>query len=67
LTGSQAGIITNSNYSDAFILQVYPKNVTKYALEGYVVVAGFQGVDMDGETTTLGRGGSDTTAAALGP
>jgi len=67
LTGAQAGIITDGNHADARILQVQPKNITKYAQAGFVVVvAGFQGVDVDGETTTLGRGGSDTTAAALG-
>ncbi len=67
LTGAQAGIITDNKYSDARILQVQPQNITKYTQEGYVVVvAGFQGVAVDGETTTLGRGGSDTTAAALG-
>ncbi|SFR01816.1 aspartate kinase [Desulfoscipio geothermicus] len=67
LTGAQAGIITDRNYSGARILQVQAKNVTRYTQEGYiVVVAGFQGTTEDGEITTLGRGGSDTTAAALG-
>ncbi len=67
LTGAQAGIITDNKYSDARILQVKSQNIIKYTQEGYVVVvAGFQGVAVDGETTTLGRGGSDTTAAALG-
>ncbi|AGL01315.1 aspartate kinase [Desulfoscipio gibsoniae] len=67
LTGAQAGIITDNRYSEARILKVHPNNITKYAQEGYVVVvAGFQGVSEDGEITTLGRGGSDTTAAALG-
>jgi len=67
LTGAQAGIITDKNYTDARILQVKPHRITDYAQEGYiVVVAGFQGATEDGEITTLGRGGSDTTAAALG-
>ncbi|TYO97869.1 aspartate kinase [Desulfallas thermosapovorans] len=67
LTGAQAGIVTDNKYSQARILKVQPNNIIKYAKEGYVVVvAGFQGVAEGGETTTLGRGGSDTTAAALG-
>jgi len=61
LTGAQAGIITDNKYSDARILQVKSQNIIKYTQEGYVVVvAGFQGVAVDGETTTLGRGGSET-------
>lgn len=67
LTGAQAGIITDDNYNDARILRVEPQKIIKYAEEGkVVVVAGFQGITEDGEITTLGRGGSDTTAAALG-
>ncbi|MTI82263.1 MAG: aspartate kinase [Firmicutes bacterium] len=67
LTGAQAGIITDENYNDARILRVEPEKIMKYAEEGkIVVVAGFQGVTETGEVTTLGRGGSDTTAAALG-
>ncbi|MGQ9557690.1 MAG: aspartate kinase [Desulfurispora sp.] len=67
LTGAQAGILTDSNYNDARILKVKPENILRHAREGkIVVVAGFQGVTEDGEITTLGRGGSDTTAAALG-
>lgn len=67
LTGAQAGIVTDNKYSQARILKVQPNNIIEYAKEGYVVVvAGFQGVAEGGETTTLGRGGSDTTAAALG-
>ncbi len=67
LTGAQAGIITDRQYSEARILKVQPQSVTKFAQEGHiVVVAGFQGVTEDGDITTLGRGGSDTTAAALG-
>ncbi len=67
LTGAQAGIVTDRNFAEARILQVNPQRITDYAQEGYiVVVAGFQGSTEDGEITTLGRGGSDTTAAALG-
>lgn len=67
LTGSQAGIITDSNYNEARILRVEPEQVIKHASAGkIVIVAGFQGITQQGEITTLGRGGSDTTAAALG-
>ncbi|RKO66340.1 aspartate kinase [Desulfofundulus salinus] len=67
LTGAQAGIITDNNFTEARILRVKPEAVLKHAREGkIVVVAGFQGISEEGEITTLGRGGSDTTAAALG-
>ncbi|HBC94218.1 MAG TPA: aspartate kinase [Pelotomaculum sp.] len=67
LTGSQAGIITDSAYNEARILRVEPEYIMQHASAGkIVVVAGFQGVTQQGEITTLGRGGSDTTAAALG-
>lgn len=67
LTGGQAGIITDERHNDACIIEVNPKLIKKYADDGViVVVAGFQGQTKDGLTTTLGRGGSDTTAAALG-
>lgn len=67
LTGGQAGIITNDSYGDARIIRVEPKNILGYLQEGkVVVVTGFQGVTEDGQVTTLGRGGSDTTASALG-
>jgi aspartate kinase len=67
LTGSQAGIITDNNFNDARILKVQPESIVKHARkDNFVVVAGFQGRTEDGEITTLGRGGSDTTAAALG-
>lgn len=67
LTGGQAGIITDSNFNQASILEVRPQRIHNLSREGnIVVVAGFQGVTEDGEITTLGRGGSDTTAAALG-
>lgn len=67
LTGAQAGIVTDSNFSDARILKVEPERLLRHLKEGrVVVVAGFQGATDAGEITTLGRGGSDTTAAALG-
>jgi aspartate kinase len=67
LTGGQAGIITNGSFGDATVLRVEPDRIIKYLKDGYVaVVAGFQGVTEDGEITTLGRGGSDTTAVVLG-
>lgn len=67
LTGAQAGIITDNNFNEARILKVKPESILKHAQEGkIVIVAGFQGITEEGEITTLGRGGSDTTAAALG-
>jgi len=66
-TGSQSGIITSSLHSEALIVDVRPLRLERYLDEGRVViVAGFQGVSREGEITTLGRGGSDTTAVALG-
>lgn len=67
LTGAQAGIVTDAAFGDAHIREVVPVRVSEILREGGVaVVAGFQGVTREGEITTLGRGGSDTTAAALG-
>jgi aspartate kinase len=67
LTGGQAGIITNDSFGDARIIRVEPKNILNHLQSGkVVVVTGFQGVTEDGQVTTLGRGGSDTTASALG-
>lgn len=67
LTGGQAGILTDNNFNNAAILEVHPDKILKHLEKGkVVVVAGFQGITKDGEVTTLGRGGSDTTAAALG-
>ncbi|MCR4398370.1 MAG: aspartate kinase, partial [Firmicutes bacterium] len=67
LTGGQAGIITDSNFTNAIIMRVEPDHLVRHINEGkIVVVAGFQGVTESGDITTLGRGGSDTTAAALG-
>lgn len=67
LTGAQAGIVTTDEFNDARILSIDPAR-TRAHLERdeVVVVAGFQGVTPDGEITTLGRGGSDTTAVAIG-
>ena len=66
LSGAQAGIRTNASYSQARILDVRLKRVLK-ELENnnIVIVAGFQGITEDMDITTLGRGGSDTTAVAL--
>ncbi|HTE56621.1 MAG TPA: aspartate kinase [Kofleriaceae bacterium] len=66
LTGSQCGIITNDRHSGARIIEVRPFRVLDELERGRVViVAGFQGVSYRREITTLGRGGSDTTAVAL--
>ncbi len=66
-TGSQSGIITTPCHSAARIIDVRPHRLQRQLDEGKVViVAGFQGVSKAGEITTLGRGGSDTTAVALG-
>lgn len=65
-TGPQAGIRTNSQHTKAGILEVKAERVQKALDEGnIVVVAGFQGATEDGDITTLGRGGSDTTAVAI--
>lgn len=65
-TGSQCGIITNDRHSDARIIEVRPYRVQDELERGRVVViAGYQGVSYKKEVTTLGRGGSDTTAVAL--
>ena len=66
LTGSQSGIITDTNHSAARIVAVRPERVRIGLEQGRVViVAGFQGVSVDKEVTTLGRGGTDLTAVAL--
>ena len=66
LTGAQAGIRTDSTYSRARILKVESRRVVKELEKGnIVIVAGFQGVTDEMDVTTLGRGGSDTTAVAL--
>jgi aspartate kinase len=64
--GSQVRILTDSVYSKAHIREVETSRLEAYLAAGGVpVVAGFQGVDAEGEITTFGRGGSDTTAVAL--
>lgn len=66
LTGEQAGIITNGDYSSAKIVKVLKENIEKYIYDGnIVVIAGFQGVDKFGNINTLGRGGSDLSAVAV--
>ena len=66
LTGAQAGIRTDGIHGNAEILDVDCQRIQAELEEGkIVVVAGFQGVDARGDITTLGRGGSDTTAVAL--
>ena len=66
LTGMQAGLMTDGIHGDARVLGLRNDRIAR-ELEKHniVVVAGFQGVDGDGDITTLGRGGSDTTAVAL--
>lgn len=67
LTGGQAGILTDNNFGNARIVAVNPARVlTEFQKYPVVIVTGFQGMTKDGEFTTLGRGGSDTTAVALG-
>ena len=66
LTGSQAGIVTNDVHNDAKVIEVRPFRVQDEMEKGkVVVVGGFQGVSYRRDITTLGRGGSDTTAVAL--
>ena len=66
LTGYQAGIETDGIHGNARITNVNPARIQGELEKGtVVVVAGFQGFDPDGDITTLGRGGSDTTAVAL--
>jgi aspartate kinase len=65
-TGSQSGIITCNRHTNARIVDVRPQRLHPFLEKGkIVIVAGFQGVSRLGEITTLGRGGSDTSAVAL--
>ena len=65
-TGSQAGIVTDTSHGKAKILEIKADRLNEALAAGFVpVVAGFQGVSTDKNVTTLGRGGSDTTAVAL--
>ena len=67
LTGAQAGILTDGAHGDAKILRVDPSMVAALLEAGIVpVIAGFQGASEDGTLTTLGRGGTDLTAIAIG-
>jgi len=66
LTGAQAGIRTNGRYGDARIESIQPSRILQALSEGKVVIVpGFQGETAQGDITTLGRGGSDTTATAI--
>ncbi|MDC0935627.1 aspartate kinase, partial [Pirellulales bacterium] len=66
LTGGQIGIKTDSSHTKARIQSISTERMQKHLDDGHVVIAaGFQGTDDDGNITTLGRGGSDTTAVAL--
>lgn len=66
-SGGQAGICTDDNYGDARIVEVDPRHLRDLIEKGIIpIVAGFQGTSFDGSVATLGRGGSDTTAVALG-
>ena len=66
MTGSQSGIITDEAHADARVVAVQPERVRRHLEAGEVVIiAGFQGVSREREVTTLGRGGSDTTAVVL--
>ncbi|MFL6593901.1 MAG: aspartate kinase [Chthoniobacterales bacterium] len=66
LTGAQAGILTDRVHTKAKIAHISPRQIHELLSDDYIViVAGFQGQTREGETTTLGRGGSDLTAIAL--
>ena len=67
LTGGQAGLITDSCFGQGRCLRLQPMRLTQLLEQGVIpVVTGFQGMTLDGEMVTLGRGGSDITAALLG-
>src|SRR5437667_9424860 len=66
LTGAEAGILTDPIHTKARIANISPKQIQELLAENYIVIlAGLQGQSAEGETTTLGRGGSDLTAVAL--
>ncbi|WP_177505856.1 aspartate kinase [Anaerosinus sp.] len=66
LTGAQAGVKTNAVHTKGKIVDINPERILAELDKGQiVVVAGFQGLDMNGDPTTLGRGGSDTSAVAI--
>src|SRR3974377_107554 len=65
-TGAQVGIVTDSRHTKARIKNITTQRMREALEQGkIVIVAGFQGIDEDNNITTLGRGGSDTTAVAL--
>ncbi len=65
-TGQQAGVVTDGAYGKAHIVRLVPERIRQTLADGCVaIVAGFQGVNDSNDVTTLGRGGSDTTAVAL--
>jgi aspartate kinase len=67
LTGAQAGIVTDGNFGNAHIRYINTKKIMECLSQDIIpVVAGFQGISEEGDLNTLGRGGSDTTASALG-
>lgn len=67
LTGWQCGIMTDDNFANSRVLVVHPERIMEVIDQGIIpVITGFQGVTEAGLVTTLGRGGSDTTAAVLG-
>ncbi len=66
LNGTQAGILTSSEFGSAKVKKIYPEKILKLLQKKKVpIIAGFQGISEESEITTLGRGGSDTTACAL--
>lgn len=66
LSGKQAGILTSSDHTHAYIKEIDVERIKKHLSSGnIVIVAGFQGADAEEDITTFGRGGSDTTATAL--
>jgi aspartate kinase len=66
LTGAQAGILTDGLHTKAKISNISPRQVRRYLADGFIcIVAGFQGQTLQGQITTLGRGGSDLTAIAI--
>jgi len=66
LTGAQAGIVTDGIHTKAKIANVSPRRIRQYLSDGFIcIVAGFQGQTLQGQITTLGRGGSDLTAIAI--
>lgn len=66
LTGWQAGILTDSSFGEAKIIDIYKENILKLLeVNSVIIITGFQGIDKLGNITTLGRGGSDLSATAI--